>query len=209
MRVWPGRPFPLGATWDGSGTNFSVFSEHATRVELCLFDAEGREERVELTERTALNSHGYLPDVRPGQRYAYRVHGPWAPRDGHRFNPFKLLIDPYAKAIEGPIDWDAANPLPSVPTADDPDAAVEMDDDGSEAAIPKSLVVGQGFDWEGARPPRTPWSQTIIYEAHVKGFPKRHPAVREDLRGTYAGLASDEAISYLHDLGVTAVELLP
>src|SRR4051794_36273253 len=209
MRVWPGRPFPLGATWDGSGTNFSVFSEHATRVELCLFDADGREERVELTERTALNSHGYLPDVRPGQRYAYRVHGPWDPAEGHRFNPSKLLIDPYAKAIEGPIDWDAANTLPYVPSPDDPDADLEIDDEASEPAIPKSLVVDQGFDWQGDLHPRTPWSQTIIYEAHVKGFTKLHPAVREDLRGTYAGLAAEDALAYLQELGITAIELLP
>jgi isoamylase len=209
VRVWPGRPFPLGATWDGDGTNFSVFSEHAERVELCLFDEHDHETRLDLPERTALNWHGYLPDVGPGQRYAFRVHGPWAPHDGHRFNPTKLLMDPYAKAIEGPVLWDRANTLPYVPTPDEPDADLEMDDEDSEPAIPKSVVVDQQFYWEGDRPPRTPWSRTVIYETHVKGFTKLHPGVREDLRGTYAGLASEEAIAYLQDLGVTAVELLP
>src|SRR4051812_7088072 len=209
MRIWPGRPFPLGATWQGDGTNFALFSEHATRVDLCLFDAEGNETRVELTERTALHWHCFLPDVGPGQRYGYRVHGNWDPGQGHRFNAAKLLIDPYAKAIEGAIDWDAANTLPYVPTPDEPDADLEPDDEDSEPAIPKSLVVDEDFNWEGDRPPNTPWSQTVIYETHVKGFTKLHPAVREDLRGTYAGLASDGAIAHLQELGVTAIELLP
>jgi isoamylase len=207
--VWPGRPFPLGATWDGHGTNFSLFSEHAERVELCLFDADDRETRIELTQRTALNWHCFLPGVGPGQRYGYRVHGPYAPHDGHRFNDAKLLIDPYAKAIEGPVDWDAANVLPYVPTPEDPDADLELDDEDSAPAVPKCLVVDEQFWWEDDRPPMTPWSQTVIYETHVKGFTKLHPEVREDLRGTYAGLASDEAVAYLQELGVTAVELLP
>jgi glycogen operon protein len=207
--IWPGRPFPLGATWDGHGTNFSLFSEHAERVELCLYDDDDNEQRIQLTERTALNWHCYLPGVGPGCRYGYRVHGAYAPEQGHRFNPAKLLIDPYAKAIEGPVDWYAANVLPYVPTPDEPDADLELDDEDSEPAIPKSVVVDLAFDWEDDRPPLTPWSQTVIYEAHVKGFTKLHPHVREDLRGTYAGLASDEAIAYLQELGVTAVELLP
>ncbi|HMN99469.1 MAG TPA: glycogen debranching protein GlgX [Miltoncostaeaceae bacterium] len=207
MTVWPGRPFPLGATWDGTGTNFSLFSEHATRVELCLYDAEDRETRVDLSERTAFNWHGYLPGVGPGQRYAFRVDGPWDPGAGHRFNPHKLLIDPYAKAIEGPILWDAGNVLPYEPDGDDADLVRDETDDAD--AIPKGIVVDSAFDWEGDRPPSTPWNETLIYEVHVKGFSKRHPGVREDLRGTYAGLASDEAVAHLRSLGVTAVELLP
>jgi glycogen operon protein len=206
--VWPGRPFPLGATWDGEGVNFSLFSENAHRVELCFFDEEGREERVDLTERTAHNWHGYVPGRGPGCRYGYRVHGPYQPEDGLRFNPSKLLIDPYAKAIEGPIDYDAASVLPYVP--DDTDTAdLEPDDEDDADAIPKSLVIDPGFDWEGDTPPDRPWSETVIYEVHVKGFTQRHPDVREDLRGTYGGLASDVAIDYLKGLGVTAVELLP
>ncbi len=207
MRVWPGWPFPLGATWDGSGTNFSLFSENATRVELCLFDDHDAETRVPLTEVTAFHWHAYLPDVRPGQRYGYRVDGPWAPEHGHRFNPFKLLIDPYAKAIEGPVQWDRGNVLPYVPDGEDADLTRDESDDA--AAIPKAIVIDPGFDWEDDRPPATPWNETLIYEVHVKGFTKLHPGVREDLRGTYAGLASDEAIAHLRSLGVTAVELLP
>jgi glycogen operon protein len=206
--VWPGDPFPLGATWDGGGTNFSLFSENATKVELCLFDADDREQRVELTERTAFNWHGYLPLIGPGQRYAYRVHGPYAPQEGHRFNPAKLLIDPYAKSIEGPIRFDAGNVLPYLPTGD-PDADLEIDEDDDAEAIPKCVVIDPRFDWEGDRPLRTPWNQTVIYEAHVKGFTKLRPGVREDLRGTYAGMASADAIRHLRELGVTAVELLP
>ncbi len=207
--MWPGRPFPLGATWDGGGTNFSLFSEHAERVELCLFDDEDNETRIEVRERGALNWHCYLPGVGPGQRYGYRVYGPYAPLDGHRFNPGKLLIDPYAKAIDGVVDWaHDANVLPYVPTGDE-DADLELDDEDDAAAMPKCVVIDDAFLWEGDRPLRTPFADTVIYETHVKGFTMRHPDVREDLRGTYAGLASDEAIAYLSDLGVTAVELLP
>src|SRR4051794_26506020 len=206
--TWPGAPFPLGATWDGEGTNFSLFSEHAEQVELCLFDEEGNEERIDVVERTAHNWHCYVPGVGPGQRYGYRAYGRYAPEEGHRFNPAKLLIDPYAKAVEGDVDWDAANVLPYTPD-DTPDADLEPDDEDSALAIPKSVVVDRAFDWEGDVPPRRPWNETIIYETHVKGYTKRHPAVREDLRGTYAGLASEEALAYLQRLGVTAVELLP
>jgi glycogen operon protein len=207
----PGRPFPLGATWDGSGTNFSLFSQHAERVELCLFDDEDREERIEVVDRTAWNWHCYVPGVGPGQRYGYRVHGPYAPLEGHRFNPHKLLIDPYAKAIEGPILWDRANVLPYVPPADGApdDADLEFDDEDSAPAIPKSVVVDETFEWEDDERPNRPWKETVIYETHVKGFTMRHPGVREDLRGTYAGLASDAAVEHLRSLGVTAVELLP
>jgi glycogen operon protein len=203
--VWPGEPFPLGATWDGRGTNFSVFSQYAERVELCLFDDDDRETRVTLPERTAMNWHCYVPGVGPGQRYGFRVHGPYDPSGGHRFNSSKLLIDPYAKAIEGAVRWELANVLPYVPGGDD----LEPDDEDSAPAIPRALVVDGTFDWEGDEHPRRPWNQTVIYEVHVKGFTKRHPAVPEHLRGTYAGLASDEAIAHLKDLGVTAVELLP
>jgi glycogen operon protein len=183
--------------------NFSLFSEHAEGVELCVFDGDGAETRHELPRRTAFNWHGYLPGAGPGTRYGYRVHGRWDPADGQRFNPAKLLIDPYAKAIEGGIDWDAARVLPYAPGSDGRDGA------DSATAIPKSVVVDPSFDWEGDTLLRTPWHETVIYETHVKGFTVRHPGVREDLRGTYAGLASEEAIAYLKLLGVTAVELLP
>jgi glycogen operon protein len=205
---WPGRPFPLGPSWDGEGTNFSLFSENAERVELCLFDGSDAETRVEVTERTAFNWHCYVPGVGPGQRYGYRVHGPYDPRSGHRFNPAKLLIDPYAKAVEGAVAWDRGNVLPYIPDGTD-DADLELDDDDDADAIPKCVVVDPSFDWEGDRPPRTPWHETVIYEVHVKGFTQLHEHVREDLRGTYAGLASEPALEYLQSLGVTAVELLP
>jgi isoamylase len=206
--VWPGNPFPLGPRWDGHGTNFSLFSENAEAVELCLFDEEGNEERVQVSDRTAFNWHCYLPGVGPGQRYGYRVHGRYDPANGLRFNPAKLLIDPYAKAIEGEVDWNAANTLPYVPTGSD-DADLEIDEDDSSEAIPRSIVIDESFDWEGDRSPRTRWNDTVIYEVHVKGFTKLREQVPEHLRGTYAGLASDEAIAYFKDLGVTAVELLP
>jgi isoamylase len=208
MDVRPGHPFPLGPTWDGSGTNFAIFSENAERVELCLFDADGNEMPVPMEQRTAFNWHCYLPDVGPGQRYGYRVHGPYDPATGARFNPHKLLIDPYAKAIEGAVDWDAANTLPYVPSLDD-DADLHMDDDDSADALPKCVVIDPAFDWEDDAPPNHPWQEMVIYEVHVKGYTKLHPDVREDLRGTYAGLASEPALEYLQSLGVTAVELLP
>ena len=205
MTAWPGHPFPLGPAWDGEGTNFALFSENAERVELCLFDEGDHETRVELTDRTAYHWHGYLPGVGPGQRYGYRVHGPYDPNRGHRFNPAKLLLDPYAKAVEGPIRFDAGRVLPYVAGGDD----LEPDSTDDAAAIPKCVVVDEHFDWEGDRLLRTPWHETVIYEAHVRGFTKLHPDVREDLRGTYAGLAADEGLAHLRSLGVTAVELLP
>jgi glycogen operon protein len=209
LETWPGQPFPLGATWDGGGTNFSLFSEDAERVQLCLFDDDGEETCVEVGNRRALNWHVYLPGVGPGQRYGYRVYGPYAPHEGHRFNPAKLLIDPYAKAIDGVVDWSHdANVLPYVPS-DAAEADLELDDEDDAPAVPKSVVIDDAFIWEGDRPPRVAFADTVIYETHVKGFTMRHPEVREDLRGTYAGLASEPAIAYLKDLGVTAVELLP
>jgi len=207
MRLWPGKPFPLGPYWDGEGTNFSLFTEHAEKVELCLFDEHDRETRYELAERTAFNWHGYLPGVGPGQRYGYRVHGPWAPEQGHRFNPAKLLIDPYAKSIEGPVRWDRGSALPYVPGGEDAD--LERDDEDDADAIPKSIVIDESFDWQGDRHPERPWHETVIYETHVKGFTKLMESVPEELRGTYAGLASETALEYLTELGVTAVELLP
>jgi len=207
--VWPGAPFPLGAMWDGEGTNFSIFSENAERVELCLFDEDNNEEHIELRERTAFNWHCYLPGIGPGQRYGYRVHGPYAPHEGHRFNPAKLLIDPYAKAIEGPVLYDRASVLPYVPDPGNDLADLEIDDVDDADAMPKCIVVDEAFDWQGDRPPRHPWNEMVIYETHVKGFTERHPHVPEELRGTYAGLASPQAIEHLESLGVTAVELLP
>jgi glycogen operon protein len=202
--VWPGRPFPLGPTWDGHGTNFSLFSENARGVELCLFDEEGREERIDVAQLTSHNWHVYLPGVGPGQRYGYRVDGPWEPTAGHRFNPAKLLIDPYAKAIDGPIGFGTARVLAYAPGQED-----MLDEEDSAPAIPRSVVTDDSFDWEGDEPLRRPWAETVIYELHVKGFTQRMPGVRDDLRGTYAGLASDAAVGHLRDLGITAVELLP
>jgi glycogen operon protein len=207
--VWPGRPFPLGPDWDGEGTNFSIFSENADRVELCLFGEHG-EERIEVSERTAFNWHCYLPGVGPGTRYGYRVHGAYDPASGRRFNPAKLLIEPYAKQIEGAVDWAAANALPYVPSPDE-NADLTIDESDSAPAVPKGVIVDPSFDWEddAIRRPRIPWHDMVIYEVHVKGFTQRREGVREDLRGTYGGLASEDSIAHLKSLGVTAVELLP
>jgi isoamylase len=208
--VWPGRPFPLGATWDGQGTNFSLFSEHAEAVELCLFAEDGTETRVQVTQRRAMSWHCYLPGIGPGQRYGFRVHGPYDPVNGHRFNPAKLLIDPNAKAIDGVVNYhEDANLLPYLPAPENPDADLVPDPADDARAVPKCVVIDDAFNWEGDRPPRTPLADTVIYEVHVRGFTRRHGGVRADLRGTYAGLASHTAINYLRDLGVTAVELLP
>jgi isoamylase len=204
MDVWPGEPFPLGATFDGEGTNFSLFSEAATRVQVCLFDDTGGEKRIDLREVTALCWHGYLPGIRPGQRYGYRVHGPWDPEQGHWCNPNKLLIDPYAKAVDGAWNWHEA----MFPYHFDNPEGSKNDLDSAEF-MPKSIVVDDAFDWEGDTPPATPWHKTIVYETHVKGFTKRHPELPEHVRGTYGGLADPTAIKYLKDLGITAVELLP
>src|SRR5438132_3003654 len=202
--VWPGRPDPLGATWDGEGTNFALFSEAAEAVELCLFDDGGGETRVPLTEVTAHVWHGYVPGVVPGQHYGYRVHGPYEPGRGLRFNPAKLLVDPYARAIDRVPEWD--DPIYGY-TRGAPDDIADPRD--SSAHVPWSVVVDTSFPWGDDRQPRTPWHETVIYETHVRGFTARHPDVPEALRGTYAGLAHPAAVEHLTALGVTAVELLP
>ena len=204
MKVWPGNNYPLGASYDGAGTNFSVFSEVAEKVELCLFDEQGKETRCELPEVTSLCWHGYLPNIVPGQRYGFRVHGPWAPPQGNRCSPAKLLLDPYARAMEGQVDW---NEAVFSYRFDDPDGPLNEAD--SAPFMPKSVVINPFFDWGNDRHPRTRWSETIIYEAHVKGFSKRFPEIPEELRGTYAGLGHPKAIEYLTGLGITAVELMP
>jgi glycogen operon protein len=207
MRVWPGAPYPLGATWDGVGVNFAIFSEHATRVELCLFDspeAESESLTIPLTEQTDMVWHGYLPDVRPGQLYGYRVHGPFTPDQGHRFNPNKIVMDPYAKVIGRTARWNDA--LFGFRKGED-DAT--FDDRDSAPYAPLAAVVDTAFTWGNDRPARTPWHETLIYELHVKGFTQLHPDVPEALRGTYLGLASEPAITHLTSLGITAVELMP
>jgi glycogen operon protein len=204
MAVWPGEPYPLGATYDGSGTNFALFSEVAQRVDLCLFDERGREtERLPLPEVTAFVWHGYLPNVTPGQRYGFRVHGPWDPSHGLRSNRSKLLLDPYARAVDGQIDWtDRCFGY----RFNEPN---RRNDGDSARHVFKSVVTNPYFDWRNDRHPRTPWHETVVHEVHVKGFTMRHDGVPEELRGTYAGLASPVAIDYFQKLGVTAVELLP
>jgi isoamylase len=203
MQVWTGSAYPLGATFDGSGTNFTLFSSVAERVELCLFDSVGEETRVELTERDADIWHGYLPSVQPGQRYGFRVHGPYDPDAGHRCNPAKLLLDPYAKAVDGGVDWSPAC------FAYEWDNPAKRNNGDSAPHVPKSVVVNPYFDWSEDRSPRTPYHETIVYEAHVKGLTATHPGVPEELRGTYAGLAHPVMIEHFQRLGVTAVELMP
>ena len=209
MRVWPGKPYPLGATWDGAGVNFAIFSKHATKVELCLFDSrEALKEsaRVPLPERTDDVWHGYFPDARPGQLYGFRVHGPYEPAAGHRFNPRKVLLDPYAKAIGRPLSWSDAMFGYKI---GDPAQDLSLDDRDSAPNAPLGVVVDTAFTWGGDDLLRRPWHDTVIYELHVKGFTKLHPEVPEAVRGTYAGLASQPAIDHLRALGVTAVELMP
>jgi glycogen operon protein len=209
MRVWQGRPYPLGATWDGNGVNFALFSENAEAVELCLFDspeAATASATIRLTERKDMVWHCYLPDARPGQLYGYRVHGPYDPARGMRFNPSKVLLDPYARAIGRDLRW--SDSLFGYKIGD-PAGDLSRDERDSAADAPLGLVVDTAFTWGDDRPPNTPWHQTIIYEAHVKGLTMRHPDVPEKLRGTYAGLASEAAIDHLTQLGITAIELLP
>jgi isoamylase len=204
VRPCCGKPYPLGAVYDGSGVNFSLFSSVADRVELCLFDDAGREARYDLPEMTALCWHGYFPGLQPGQEYGFRVHGPWAPAAGLRCNPAKLLLDPYARCIQGQVKWDEAVFCQYFKGPE----GVRNDFD-SAPYVPRSVVVDPSFDWGDDEPPRTPWNMTVIYEAHVKGLTIRHPGVRCRLRGTYLGLAEPTVISYLKTLGVTAIELMP
>ncbi len=203
VETWPGQAYPLGATFDGSGTNFALFSEVAERVELCLFDEDGKETRVDVTEVDAYVWHCYLPSVQPGQRYGYRVHGPWDPEHGLRCNPNKLLLDPYAKATSGEIEWDQS--LFGY-TFGDPDS---RNDDDSAAYMTKSVVITPFFDWEGDRRLNVPYNESFIYEAHVKGLTQLHPDIPEEQRGTYAGLAHPAVTDHLTKLGVTAIELMP
>jgi glycogen operon protein len=209
MRTMPGAPYPLGATWDGKGVNFGLFSENATMVELCVFESEdaGKEaHRIRLTEHTNRIWHVYLPDARPGLLYGYRVHGPYDPASGHRFNPAKLLVDPYAKAIARQIRWDDSLFAYRV---GHPSADLVPDSRDNAAFVPLARVVDPAFTWGDDRRPKTPWHDTVIYETHVKGLTAKHPEVEPRLRGTYAGLAAEPVIRYLKDLGVTAVELMP
>ena len=209
VRTRPGAPYPLGATWDGAGVNFAVWSEHATGMDLCLFDGKDptREvHRLAIRERTDAVWHLYLPEARPGLLYGYRAHGPYEPKAGHRFNPAKLLLDPYARAITGDVTWDDALFGYRI---GDPEEDLSLDERDSAPFAPRSVVVDPAFSWGDDRLPRIPWNRTIIYECHVKGFTMRHPDVPRELRGTYAGLASPPVVDYLQRLGVTAVELLP
>jgi isoamylase len=206
--VLPGKPFPHGATWDGTGVNFAIYSENAAAIELCLFDeVDSTEwESIFLREVTGYVWHCYLPGVKPGQLYGYRAHGPFEPEQGHRFNPKKLLVDPYAKAIAGKVHWEA--PVFGYKFGD-PAEDLSYDDRDSALGMPKSVVHNPHFDWENDRPPQTPLHQSVIYEVHVKGLTARHPEVPENLRGTYAAIGSEPMTFYLKRLGVTAVELLP
>ncbi len=209
MRIWPGRPYPLGATWDGGGVNFSLFSEHATSVELCLFDAPDSQQeshRVRLPERTDLAWHGYLPDIYPGQLYGYRVHGPYEPEQGHRFNPHKIVLDPYAKAIGRDLGW--GDEMFGYRIGDDGED-LSMDDRDNVAIAPLAAVIDTAFTWGDDSPPAIPRHKMVIYETHVKGFSLLHPDVPEKIRGTYLGLGSEAAIAHFRRLGVNAVELMP
>src|ERR1700742_1675069 len=203
MPPWPGNAYPLGATYDGAGTNFALFSEVAEQVELCLFDDQGKEERIRLTEMDGFVHHCYLPNVVPGQQYGYRVHGPNDPSRGLRCNPNKLLLDPYAKAVTGEVDWDESLFGYQFGHPD------QRNDDDSAPHMCKGVVISPFFDWANDRPPRIPYNETVIYEAHVKGLTYQHPAVPKDLRGTYAGIAPPSVIEHLTRLGVNAIELMP
>jgi len=198
-QLLPGKPTPAGAVYDGKGVNFTLFSQHAGRVELCLFDEQGQEARMDLPGRTGDIWHGYLAAIKPGQRYGYRVHGPWQPEAGHRFNPNKLLVDPCARQVEGEV-------------TDDPrflGGEAEMNTLDSAPVAPKSVVLADDFDWEDDAFSRVPWGATVIYEAHVRGLTKRHPAIPPEIRGTYAALGHPVMIDYFKRLGITSLELLP
>lgn len=206
LSLWPGKPYPLGAFWDGKGTNFALFSENATQVELCLFDEQGQETRLPLTEVSNFVWHGYVPSIGPGQKYGFRVHGPYDPKAGYRFNPHKLLIDPYAKAIEGDIQFGEEIFGYSWNHHDQDLSFSELDD---AHLIPKAIVIDDSFDWGEDTLLQTPRHETIIYETHVRGFTQLHPEVPPELRGTYAGIAHPAAIAHFRALGITAVELMP
>jgi isoamylase len=209
MKVCPGRSYPLGATWDGEGVNFALFSENAERAELCLFESpEGRSEttRIKMPEHTDRVWHVYLPDMSPGQLYGYRVHGPYEPIKGHRFNPSKLLMDPYAKAIAGNIQW---NDSLFGYDVSHPEKDESKDERDSASHVPKCVVIDPAFDWKDDRHPATPWHKTLIYELHVKGFTARHSSVPPEIRGTYSGIVHDEVMKHIISLGITAVELMP
>ena len=209
VRTWPGHPHPLGATWDGEGVNFALFSENATAVELCLFDrpdAGEESHRIRLEERTDQIWHVYIPGLWPGQHYGYRVHGPYQPEEGHRFNPAKLVIDPYAKSIAGTFEWSDALFGYRI---GDPESDLSRDDRDNAANVPKSVVIDPAFTWGGDTQLRTPWEKTVIYELHVKGLTALHPDVPNHMRGTYAALTTPAVLDHLVELGITAVELLP
>jgi isoamylase len=207
-KILPGSPYPQGATWDGAGVNFAIYSENATGVDLCLFDDLGQPEKehIELTERSAYVWHCYLPGMTIGQLYGYRIHGPYEPEKGMRFNPAKLLIDPYAKAVAGEVNWDY--PVFGYKLGN-PDTDLAVSDEDSGPGMPKGVVIAPHFDWKGDLQLRTPLHESVIYEVHVKGFSKRNPDVPADLRGTYLGLCAQSSIQYLKKLGITAVELMP
>lgn len=207
-RVTEGLPYPLGATWDGSGVNFAIFSANATKVELCLFDADGQEEieRIALPEFTNEIWHGYLPDARPGTLYGYRVHGPYDPENGHRFNHNKLLIDPYAKQISGELKWDDS--LFGY-TVGHEDGDLSFDERDSSPFMPRCRVIDPAFTWGNTQKPNVPWENTVFYETHVRGFTMRHPSVREAERGTFAAFHQNDVVEYIRSLGVTSVELMP
>ncbi|MBI1395058.1 MAG: glycogen debranching protein GlgX [Betaproteobacteria bacterium] len=206
--VWPGAPYPRGATWDGEGVNFALYSRNAVRVDLCLFDATGRREvrRVTMPEQTDEIWHAYLPEARPGLLYGYRVHGPYAPAKGHRFNAHKLLLEPYARDIVGPLRWSDAHFAYRIGHRNED---LSFDRRDSAAGMPKARVIDTAFTWGEDRPPRVPWADMVVYELHVRGFTMNHPEVPPPLRGTYAGLATAPVIEYLRRLGITTVELMP
>src|SRR5512142_3200720 len=197
MRIWPGSPYPLGATWDGMGVNFAIYSEHGTGVELCLFDsvdADKEKARVRLREQTDMVWHAYLPDVQPGQLYGYRVYGPYDPANGHRFNPAKVLLDPYAKSVARSTRW--SDEMFGYHIGD-PQVYLSRDDRDNAAFAPLGAVVDPAFTWGNDEPPRRPWHETVIYEAHVKGFTQRNERVPEAFRGTYLGLTSEASLKHL------------
>jgi len=207
ITVYPGSPFPLGATWDGEGVNFALFSENATAVDLCLFDSKtNKERRIRVKEVDNHIWHAYIPKLKPGQLYGYRVYGPYEPQNGHRFNPNKLLIDPYAKALSGKVEW--SNAIFGYEVGN-PEEDLSFSEEDSAPYIPKSIVIDPSFNWEDDKAPKVPYHKTIVYEAHVKGFTKLHPDIPEQIRGTYSAIAHPATIQYLKDLGITAIELMP